>query len=42
MMATYLINELVLRLVEGGANLLLRALGGPDHVPHANEDFVWF
>lgn len=42
MMATYLINELLLKAVEGGANVLLRLLGGPDHVPNTNDDFVWF
>jgi hypothetical protein len=42
MLSTYLINEAVLHLVEIGANLVLRALGGPDHVPDCNEDFVWF
>jgi hypothetical protein len=42
MMATYLINELLLRLVERGANVVLRLLGGPDHVPQSNDDFVWY
>ncbi len=37
-----LINEALLWLLEGGANHLLRALGGPHHVPQRNEDFVWF
>jgi hypothetical protein len=42
MLGTYLISEAILRMVETGANLLLRAIGGPDHVPNTNEDFVWF
>ncbi len=42
MTATYLINELLLRMVELGANALLRRLGGPDHVPQTNDDFVWY
>ncbi|HTT09684.1 MAG TPA: hypothetical protein VMG60_02250 [Burkholderiaceae bacterium] len=42
MLGTYLISEAVLAMVEVGANLLLRAIGGPDHVPHCNEDFVWY
>lgn len=42
MMAPYLISELLLRLVEQVANGLLRALGGPDHVPNTNEDFVLY
>ncbi len=42
MTATYLINELLLRLVELAANAALRGLGGPDHVPHTNDDFVWY
>ena len=42
MLGTYLINELILRVLEAGANTLLRALGGPDHVPNCNEDFVWY
>jgi len=42
MLSTYLIEQAVLRLIEGGANRLLRLFGGPDHVPHRNDDFVWF
>jgi hypothetical protein len=42
MMATYLINEMLLRLVERGANVVLRLLGGPDRVPQANDDLVWY
>lgn len=42
MLAITLFNELLSLLVEGSANPLLRALGGPHHVPHGNEDFVWF
>jgi len=42
MLGTYLISEMVLATVESVANLLLRALGGPDHVPNCNEDFVWY
>jgi hypothetical protein len=42
MLGTYLINEVVLRIVELAANVVLRALGGPDHVPNQNEDFVWY
>lgn len=42
MLGTYLINEAVLKIVELAANVALRALGGPDHVPSQNEDFVWF
>jgi hypothetical protein len=42
MLGTYLINEVVLRIVESAANVVLRAMGGPDHVPSQNEDFVWF
>jgi hypothetical protein len=42
MLGTYLISEAILRMVEIGVNLLLRAIGGPDHVPNTNEDFVWF
>jgi len=42
MLHIYLIDQLTLRLIEAVANRLLHALGGPDHVPHRNEDFVWF
>jgi hypothetical protein len=42
MLGTYLISEAILSMVEAGANVLLRAIGGPDHVPNANEDFGWF
>lgn len=42
MLGSYLINEVVLRIVESGLNVVLRALGGPDHVPSRNEDFVWY
>jgi hypothetical protein len=42
MLNTCLIDNLVLRLVEAGAKRLLHLFGGPDHVPHRNEDFVWF
>lgn len=42
MMGVYLINELVLKVVESAANTLLRAIGGPDHVPNCNDDFVWY
>lgn len=42
MTATYLIHELLLRLVELVANVALRALGGPDHVPQTNDDFVLY
>ncbi len=37
-----LIDPLALPMIEAVANRLLRFLGGPDHVPHRNEDFVWF
>jgi hypothetical protein len=37
-----LVNEVLLWLIEGGANRLLRALGGPDRLPRRNEDFVWY
>jgi len=42
MLSLYLIDGLLGRLLEGGANRLLRLLGGPHHVPQQNEDFVWF
>lgn len=42
MVATYLINEALLRIIGAGLNLVLRAIGGPDHVPNENEDFVWY
>jgi hypothetical protein len=42
MLGTYLISEVLLKMVEAAANLLLRAIGGPDHVPNCNEDFVWY
>lgn len=42
MLSVYLIDGLLLRLIEAGANRLLHLFGGPDHVPHRNEDFVWF
>jgi hypothetical protein len=42
MLGTYLVSDLLLHLVEATANALLRAIGGPDHVPHCNEDLVWF
>jgi len=42
MLTITLIDELLQRLLSGLASALLRALGGPDHLPHRNEDFVWF
>lgn len=42
MLGVSVIDLLLSRLVEAGANRLLRLLGGPDRVPQANEDFVWF
>jgi hypothetical protein len=42
MMSIYVLDHLLLGLIEGAANLLLRAAGGPHHVPQSNEDFVWF
>jgi hypothetical protein len=42
MLGIYVIDDLLSQLIEGGANALLRLFGGPDHVPHRNEDFVWF
>ena len=42
MLSVYLIDGLFLRLVEVAANGLLQLLGGPDHVPHRNEDLVWY
>jgi hypothetical protein len=42
MLTISLIDHFIARLIEGGANCLLRAFGGPDHVPQGNEDFVWF
>ncbi len=42
MLTVYLIDQVVLRLSEGFANRLLQLLGGPDHVPHRNEDLVWY
>jgi len=42
MLGTYLIGEMALNVIEAGANVVLRALGGPDHVPNCNEDFVWY
>lgn len=42
MLGTYLISEAILKVVEAGANLLLRTIGGPHHVPNCNEDFVWY
>lgn len=37
-----LIDELLQRLLAYVAGLLLRAVGGPDHLPRRNEDLVWF
>lgn len=37
-----LFDQVVLPLIEGLANRLLRLTGGPDHVTQRNEDFVWF
>jgi hypothetical protein len=37
-----LIDQLALPMIEAVANRLLRLFGGPHHVPHRNEDFVWF
>jgi hypothetical protein len=42
MLHVYLIDQLVLRLIEGVANRLLRLAGGPHHVPRRNDDFVWY
>jgi hypothetical protein len=42
MLGVYLIDGIFLRLIEAGANRLLQLLGGPDHVPHRNEDLVWY
>jgi hypothetical protein len=42
MLTIALFDRLLSRLIESSANRLLRLVGGPDHVPHANEDFVWF
>lgn len=42
MLSVYLIDGLFLGLVDAAASGLLRLLGGPDHVPHRNEDLVWF
>jgi hypothetical protein len=42
MLGSYLITETLLRAIEAAANVLLRAIGGPDHVPQSNDDFVWF
>jgi hypothetical protein len=42
MVGAFLFSEAILRLIEAGANILLRAVGGPDHVPQRNEDFVWY
>lgn len=42
MLSVYLIDSVLARLVEAGANRLLRLLGGPDHVPHCNEDLAWY
>jgi hypothetical protein len=42
MLSVYLIDQVVLRLSESFASRLLRFLGGPDHVPHRNEDLVWY
>lgn len=42
MLSVYLIDGLLARLLDDGANRLLRLLGGPHHVPRSNEDFVWF
>jgi len=37
-----LIEQLLLPLIGGAANRLLRLCGGPHHVPHSNEDLVWY
>lgn len=42
MMTIGLIDGLLFRALECGASGLLRFLGGPDHLPRSNEDFVWF
>ena len=42
MLSITLIDQLLSRLIEGGASRLLRYFGGPDRLPRNNEDFVWF
>ncbi len=42
MLHVYLIDQVALPLIERVANRLLRLIGGPDHVPHRNEDLVWY
>ena len=42
MLGVYLIDGLFMRAIEAAANRLLHLLGGPDHVPHRNEDLVWY
>jgi hypothetical protein len=42
MVGTYLIHDAILQVIEAGINVVLRAIGGPDHVPAGNEDLVWF
>lgn len=37
-----LIDRLLLPLIDGVANRVLRLCGGPHHVPHRNEDLVWY
>lgn len=37
-----LIEQLLLPLIDGVANRVLRLFGGPHHVPHRNEDLVWY
>lgn len=42
MLHIYFVERILLPLIEGVANRLLRLAGGPDHVPHRNDDLVWY
>ncbi len=42
MLSISLIDGVIMRLIDGVANRLLRLFGGPDQVPQRNEDLVWY
>lgn len=42
MLPIYFVEQLLLPLIEGLANRVLRLAGGPHHVPQRNDDLVWY
>jgi hypothetical protein len=42
MLNIYFVEQILLPLVEGVANRLLRLAGGPYRVPQRNDDLVWY